>query len=380
MAPSQLMQYLARHLGEMVEEVKHLVEMETPSGDEEGLAAAAAAVARRWQDLGAHVQRHAVPGVGVHLEVRIDGREKASPPGLVLGHLDTVYPRGTLKAHPFRTEGDVAFGPGAYDMKAGLVMMAWAVQALTALGSAPRRPLVLLVTADEEVGSASSRPLIERFARDAAHALVLEPAAPGGAVKTARKGVAQYRLAVTGKAAHAGNDFWRGVSANVALAEAVLAAHALSDPAAGTTVNVGVMAGGTRPNVVPEQAWADVDVRFFTRAEAERVDRALRSLSASNGARVEVTGGINRWPLERTEAVARLYEQARALAAELGLDLAEAAVGGASDGNITAELGLPTLDGLGPEGDGAHSASTEHVNLASLPVRTALLARILETF
>ena len=376
----RLVEYLTGHVDEMVEEIRRLVEMETPSGDEEGLAAAAEAVAERWQSLGAEVRRHAAPGVGVHLEVRIAGRDEASSPGLVLGHLDTVYPRGTLKAHPFRIESGRAFGPGAYDMKAGLVMMAWAVQALAAVGSAPRRPLVLLVNADEEVGSASSRPLIEHFARAAAYALVLEPAGPGGAVKTARKGVAQYRLAVTGKAAHAGNDFWRGISANVALAEAILAAHALSDPATGTTVNVGVMGGGTRPNVVAEQAWADVDVRFFTRAEAERVERALQSLVARNGARLEVSGGVNRWPLERTEAVARLYEQARALAAELGLELGEVAVGGASDGNITAELGLPTLDGLGAEGDGAHSARDEHVVVASLPLRTALLARILETF
>ncbi|MEW6048454.1 MAG: M20/M25/M40 family metallo-hydrolase, partial [Bacillota bacterium] len=260
---------------------------------------------------------------------------------------------------------------------AGLVMMAWAVQALRAVGSAPNRPVVFLVTADEEVGSASARPIIEACAKGAAYALVLEPAGPGGAVKTARKGVAQYRLIVTGRSAHAGNDFWRGINANVALAEVLLAVHALSDRESGTTVNVGVMGGGTRPNVVAERAWADVDVRFATRSEAERIDRAMRSLQAGGGARLEVSGGVNRWPLER-QASAALYEQARGLAAELGLELGEAQVGGGSDGNITAELGVPTLDGLGPDGDGAHSAS-EYVYVPSLPLRTAFLARLLET-
>ncbi len=373
-----LTEYLDAHRTQMIAELEELVRLETPSGDEAALSRAADVVARRWEGLGAHVRRHLVPGVGVHLEVTLGQGTSDDGAALVLGHLDTVYPVGTLQACPFRTDASRAYGPGAYDMKAGLVMMAWAVQALDAVGARPRRRVRLLVTADEEVGSGSSRALIERAARGAALALVLEPAAPGGAVKTARKGVARYRLTVTGKSAHAGNDVGRGVSAIVALAQLVLAAHGLSRPSDGTTVNVGVVGGGTRPNVVPERAWADVDVRFVTRAEAERVDRAMRALAVSNGARVEVTGGVDRWPLERTEAVAELYRQAREAAAELGIELAEASVGGASDGNITAELGLPTLDGLGPVGDGAHSAATEYVDLSELPRRTALLACLLE--
>ena len=373
-----LTEYLEAHRPQMIAELEELVRLETPSGDEAALSRAAEVVARRWEGLGAHVRRHRVPGVGVHLEVTLGQGPSDDGAALVLGHLDTVYPIGTLQAWPFRIDGSRAYGPGAYDMKAGLVMMAWAVQALCAMGSAPRRAVRLLVTADEEVGSGSSRALIERAARGAALALVLEPAAPGGAVKTARKGVARYRIEVTGKSAHAGNDVGRGVSAIVALAQLVLAAHGLSRPSDGTTVNVGVVGGGTRPNVVPERAWADVDVRFVTRAEAERVDREMRALAASDGARVEVTGGVDRWPLERTGAVAELYRQAREAAAELGIELAEASVGGASDGNITAELGLPTLDGLGPVGDGAHSAATEYVDLSELPRRTALLACLLE--
>ena len=378
MTPAQaLLAYLTAHLGEMTAELEALVRLETPSGDQARLARAAELVARRWEGLGGRVIRHPAPGAGVHLEVRLEGRVRRRPV-LVLGHLDTVYPAGTVQACPFRVEGARAWGPGAYDMKAGLVMAAWAVQALQAAGSGPGRPVLLLVTADEEVGSASSRPLIRQAAQEAELALVLEPAAPGGAVKTARKGVARYRLEVTGRAAHAGNDHGRGISANVALAEAVLAAHALADPAAGTTVNVGVMGGGTRANVVPERAWAELDVRFATRQEAERVDRGLRALTASNGARLEVDGGVDRWPLERTEAVAALYLQAREVARELGMELPEAAVGGASDGNLTAEMGLPTLDGLGPEGDGAHAAAAEYVDLGRLPLRTALVACLLE--
>ncbi|MBE3597516.1 MAG: M20 family metallopeptidase [Limnochordaceae bacterium] len=366
----------------MVEEMRRLVEVETPSGDEQGIATAAALLAGRWRRLGCRVDQYPAPGVGVHLAVHIPGRGEDGGQGngryvLVLGHVDTVHPRGTLAATPFRVQGDRAWGPGTYDMKGALVMMAWAVQALRAVGSGPRHPVTLLLTADEEVGSHTSRPLIDRFAGGATCALVLEPAAPGGAVKTARKGVAQYRLSVTGRSAHAGNDFSRGINANVALARLVLAAASLSDPERGTTVNVGVIGGGTRPNVVAERAWADIDVRFTTRAEAERIDRALRALTADGGTVLEVSGGVNRWPLERT-ASAGLYEHARSLAASLGLQLPEAQVGGASDGNLTAELGLPTLDGLGPEGDGAHS-SQEHVYLPSLPVRTALLALILET-
>ena len=377
-SPSMLLDYLVRRRAEMVEELRRLVELETPSGDEAALQEAAEVVKQRWRSLGAEVTAHLAPGAGPHLEIRLPGPAELRP-ALVLGHLDTVYPRGTLQRQPFRLEGDRAYGPGTYDMKAGLVMMAWAVEALGACGLATRRPLTFLVTADEEVGSRTSRPLIERWAPSCQFALVLEPAAPGGAAKTARKGVAQYRLSVTGQSAHAGNDYWRGISATVALAQAILQLVALSDRTTGTTVNVGVIGGGTRANVVPEQAWAEVDVRFFTRAELDRVERALRELRLSNGARFEVTGGVNRWPLERTEAVVRLYEQARELAAQLGFKLGEVAVGGGSDGNITAELGLPTLDGMGADGEGAHSAG-EYVDLSSLPLRTALLARILQTF
>lgn len=377
-SPAALVAYLTSHLDDMVEELRRLVEVETPSGDAEGIRAVQSVLAERWRGLGCRIEEHEAAGWGLHLAVHVPGRCAAESPALVLGHVDTVYPRGTLGAMPFRVERDRAWGPGALDMKGALVMMAWAVQGLQAAGSsAPRRPVTLLLTADEEVGSGTSRSLIERFGRGAAHALVLEPAGAGGAVKTARKGVAQYRIAVTGRSAHAGNDFARGVNAIEALARLIPLAAALTDLARGTTVNVGVVAGGTRPNVVPEHAWADVDVRFVTRAEAQRVDGALRALDAGGGATLDVSGGVNRWPLERA-ASAQLYEQARALATSLGLELPEAHVGGASDGNITAELGLPTLDGLGPEGEGAHSPG-EHVHLPSLPLRTTLLALLLDT-
>ncbi|BDG59526.1 M20 family metallopeptidase [Caldinitratiruptor microaerophilus] len=384
MDPVRLLRHLEQRTEAMLADLRVLVEHESPTGDEGALTALAGILAARWSALGAGVRRHPVPGVGPHLEIRWPGAPPAGPgdtpprPALLLCHMDTVHPVGTLARNPFRVEQGRAYGPGSYDMKAGIVMALHAARSLQELGLAPARPVVLLVTTDEEVGSLTSRALIEARAREAAYALVLEPAAPGGAVKTARKGVARYDLTVQGKAAHAGNDFERGVSANVELARLILALHALSDLERGTTVNIGVVQGGTRANVVPEFARAEVDVRFFHLDEATRVDRAVRSLTTGPGASLRVEGGINRPPLERTAAVAEMYEHARALAAQMDYPLPEAAVGGASDGNFTAGTGLPTLDGLGAAGDGAHT-TWEYVEVSSLAPRTALLAALLAT-
>lgn len=390
MDPVPLLRHLEQRTEAMLADLRVLVEHESPTGDEGALTALAGTIAAWWTALGAEVRRHPVPGVGTHLEIRWPAAPSASgpasgpPPGpvprpaLLLCHMDTVHPVGTLARNPFRVEQGWAYGPGSYDMKAGVVMALHAARALQELGSGPARPVVLLVTADEEVGSRTSRTLIEARARGAAYALVLEPAAPGGAVKTARKGAARYDLTVQGKAAHAGNDFERGVSANVELARLVLALHALTDVARGTTVNIGVIHGGTRANVVPEFARAEVDVRFFHLEEATRVDRAIRSLTTGPGASLRVEGGIDRPPLERTAAVAELYERARSLAARMDYPLPEAAAGGFSDGNLTAALGLPTLDGLGAAGDGGHT-TWEYVEVSSLAPRTALLAALLAT-
>lgn len=359
----------------MLEDLRVLVEHESPTGDAGRLDALAETVARRWADLGAEVRRHRRDGVGTHLQVRWPPDATARP-ALLLGHIDTVHAVGTLARNPFRVEAGRAHGPGSQDMKAGVVLALHAVRALAELGVAPARPLVVLLTADEEAGSRDSRPLIEEVAAGCAHALVLEAAGPGGSLKTARKGVANYTLTVTGRAAHAGQDFARGVNANVELARLVGAAHELSRPPAGTTVNVGVVAGGTRPNVVAESARAELDVRFWDDAEAERVERAVRALQTGAGASLDVDGGVNRPAYRRTPAVGTLVRAARRVAASLGDDLHETSVGGGSDGNLTAALGLPTLDGLGAVGAGLHTAD-EYVEVAALPGRAALLAGLL---
>jgi len=358
-----------------------LVETESPSDSPSHVDAAGDLFARRAEEAGAAVTRVRCGDAGRAVRAHFPGAEPSAEPVLLIGHLDTVWPLGTVGARPFRVEGDVASGPGVFDMKAGLVQGLFALMALAAAGRAPRRSVVFLATPDEELGSRQSRAVVEAEARGAAAALVLEPAAgPRGALKTARKGVGWYRVTVTGRAAHAGLDPGKGVSALDELARVVLACHALADPACGTTVNVGVASGGTRANVVAAEAVCEVDVRVSGREEAGRVDAAIRALRpAHREARLAVEGGLNRPPMERTDATAGLLAVAREAAAALGLpDPGETAVGGGSDGNFTSALGVPTLDGLGAVGDGAHAAH-EHVRLDRMVERAALLARLVES-
>ncbi len=358
--------------------LQRYVSHETPSGDSARTSALARVLAAELRDLGAGVTEHEAPGWGTNVEAQLEGAEAGLDPLFLLGHMDTVFPVGTLAERPFRVEGGRVTGPGVYDMKGGLAVLLQTLAELRGAGGRPRRPLRILLTCDEEVGSGTSRPLIEALARGAAAALVLEPSLPGGAAKTARKGVANYTLRALGRAAHVGADPREGISAVTELAHQVLAAQALAAPERGTTVSAGVIGGGTASNVVPAEAWAEVDVRFATGDEATRIDTALRALApVVPGARLEVTGGVNRPPLERTPAGVALYRTARALAAEIGFDLAEGSTGGASDGNFTAALGVPTLDGLGPQGGGAHAVH-EHVLVEDLPRRVALLRRLLE--
>ena len=368
----------AAELARALERLRRYVEHETPTGDAERNTALAAELARDLSAAGAVVEQIDAPDVGSHVLARVAGREPAERPLLLLGHMDTVYPVGTLASRPFTVRGDRGEGPGIYDMKAGLVVMVEALSRLRATGSAPRRPVTVLITCDEEAGSGTSRGLIEREARGAGAVLVLEPPLPDGAAKTARKGVAIYHLTTTGRPAHAGIEPERGVSAIVEMAHQILRIMALADPARGTTINVGVVQGGTASNVIPERAQAEIDVRFSTAAELKRVDAGLRALTpVLDGAGVEITGGENRPPLERTDGVAELYARVRAIAAELGFDLGEGSTGGGSDGCYTAALGVPTLDGLGVRGGGAH-ATDEHIVVSDLPRRIALLVRLLE--
>ncbi len=313
---------------------------------------------------------------GDHLLARFPG-PAGRRPALVLGHYDTVWPMGTLKRLPFRVDGDRAFGPGIYDMKAGLAILLYVLEKVVSLTTIPR-PIWALITSDEEIGSPTSRRLIEEAARQCAYVLVLEPPLADGGLKTARKGVGRFQIAIEGKAAHAGVAPEHGRSAIVELAHQILRIQDLQDPAAGTTLNVGVIRGGTTPNVVPATASAEIDARVASQAEADRITRAIHSLIPVTPGidMILVSGGFNRPPMERSPAIAALFEQARRIGRELGLELSEGSTGGGSDGNFTAALGVPTLDGLGVRGGGAH-ADDEHILIDSLPERAALLAALL---
>lgn len=364
----------------LVDELRRLVEHESPTGDVARLDALADVLVAQWEDVGATAVRHTVDDVGSHLELRWPG-----PPGtpsdvapvLLVGHYDTVHDVGTLERNPWRVDEDGrVWGPGTQDMKSGLVIARHALAQLMATGAPVARPVVALLTADEEVGSLSSRALIEGHARASACALVFEASTASGALKTQRKGVGLWTLTVHGRAAHAGQRFFDGCNANVALAAVLPEVAGLSDRAKGTTVNVGVLRGGTRANVVAARADALLDVRFIEPDESDRVADALAALDVAAPARLEVTGGVNRPAMRRTAETVQLYERARACARELGFDLEEAVAGGASDGNFTAAVGTPTLDGLGGVGDGLHT-DEEYVYVASLPQRASLLAGIL---
>ena len=360
-----------------------LVEAESPSGDGEGSRAVVDLLAVEAGGLGldASVERLAAPdGYGEHLRIRV-GAENADDGKriLILGHTDTVHPRGTLAERPWREAGGRIYGPGVFDMKAGCALALEALRARGQLAAGGARPVVLLLTCDEEAGSMSGRALVEEEARRAEYVLVLEPPAPGGRVKTARKGTGYFRLAVEGVAAHAGLEPEKGASAVLEIARQIERLHALNDAARGTTVNVGVVCGGTRSNVVAAEARAEVDVRFGTLEEARRIEEAIRALRPFDPrTSLKFEGGVNRPPLERTPAVARLYEHARRQASLLGFELGEASVGGASDGNFAAACGAPVLDGLGVEGDGAH-ADHEHIVADNVVSRGALLASLLAT-
>ncbi|HEY6151372.1 MAG TPA: M20 family metallopeptidase [Gaiellaceae bacterium] len=308
---------------------------------------------------------------GGHLRAELSGQGR---PILLSAHCDTVWPAGTLAEMPFRVEGATAYGPGAYDMKAGLVVMLEAIR----LAGDDRRALRVFLTGDEEIGSRTARPLLEQAADGVAAAFVVEPPGKTGNLKTSRKGLGRFTLTVTGRASHAGTARADGVSAIEELAHQILALHALTDDDAGTSVNVGVVSGGTSENVVPAQAEARIDVRVATMADRDRLEQTLAGLRPVHPeATLELGGGWTRPPLERSEGAAKLFERARDYGRELGLELEEESSGGGSDGNLIGALGVPVLDGLGAEGAGAHSLD-EHVELDSIPVRAELLSRLLQ--
>jgi glutamate carboxypeptidase len=357
---------------EMAALVAELAAIESPTDDLAALATMAARLHALFDPLG-EVERFPQQTAGEHFLVRIAGQIDERP-ALALCHYDTVWPLGSLATYPVITDAGMMRGPGVFDMKGGIVCLLYALQALE---GRPRRPLWILFTSDEETGSHSSRALIERLARDCAHVLVYESPLPGGTLKTARKGVGRYTVAIDGRAAHAGVEPEKGISAVLEAAHQTIAIHALNAPERGTTLNAGVLHGGTRSNVVAAHAEIEVDVRVSRADEAARVEAALRGLlPVLPGATIGVGGGLNRPPMERIAPTAALFERAQAVAASMGVELREGATGGGSDGNFTSALGIGTLDGLGPEGQGAHAAD-EALLIESLPRRAALSAGLL---
>jgi glutamate carboxypeptidase len=375
-----LHRWLAQQRADLVADLVAYAEHETPSDDLDLLATGLAYV-EGWlgERLGAPARRahHGSDERGDVLVLDHDG--VGERPLTVLAHYDTVWSAGTLAQRPVQVDGDVIRGPGVFDMKAGLVQAVWAVRALRAAGL-PHPPLRLVLTGDEEIGSPFSRPHIEAACADAAAVLVFEASADGGAVKTARKGVGLFDVHADGIESHAGLDPTAGASAIDEIARAVRTLHDATDTAEGTTVNVGVLRGGTRPNVVAGAAEARIDVRVASRAAQDRVDALLAGLHPHDPrAAIRVEGRWNRPVMERSAPIAAVYALARAAAAPLGVDLPETAVGGASDGNFAAALGLPVLDGLGAVGGGAH-ARHEHVSIEGMVERAAVAAGVVAAF
>ena len=361
----------------LLNQIRKLVLAESPSDNKAAVDACVALAAAHARALGGHVKIHRQRAFGNVLEARFGPRTRtgAAKPVLLLGHLDTVWPLGTLKSMPFRVAEGRLFGPGALDMKAGVAMAFTAIELLTQ-AALFNREIILLLNSDEEIGSPVSRPITERLAAECAAVYVLEPA-QGLAYKTARKGTGNWRIDVQGIPSHAGVDFEKGASAIRELAHLVESVSGWTDLKRGLTVSVGLAGGGSKTNVIPAEAWAEVDVRIARKADGARIDRKFVTLKPRDKrCSLTITGGINRPPMERTRGTVKLYRQAWSLAAELGFKLDEAATGGASDGNFTSALGIPTLDGMGAVGEGAH-ARNESIVLEHLAPRIALLAGLL---
>ena len=373
---SNLCDLCAQALPDTVALLKQLAAIESPSNDKATLDACVAFVAEQLRALGADVTIVPQTTAGDQITALWPGVDPSTQ-FLTLCHLDTVWPIGTLAKMPLREADGKLYGPGVYDMKAGTAILLTALQVLREAGWPPKHPVRMLFTSDEEVGSVTSRDLIEGEARRSLLTIVLEPALASGQIKTFRKGVGDFTVVAHGRAAHAGGDHQKGINAIEELAYHIPDLQKLTDYATGTTINVGVIKGGSAGNVVPERAEMEVDFRIAQMAEIDRVVTAIQGLQpVLDGARLEISGGLNRPPMEHNATMIRTFEQARQLAASIDLILEEGSTGGGSDGNFTAGLGTPTLDGMGAVGDGAH-ATHEHVVIASLAERAALLATIL---
>lgn len=370
-----ILEYYELRKGEIISLIREIVDIESPSRDGDGSrmvadwiedqvrgTGAEHSIDRKLVDDGSHLVIRAFPDIGTVT--------------VLLGHTDTVHPRGSIKRNPTRTDGDRMYGCGIFDMKANIVLMIEALRFFARNGQKPGRPITLVLCCDEEIGSYSGRSIVEQEASKAAECLVLEPSSEGR-VKTGRKGTGMFRLKAHGVPAHAGLDPEKGANAIAELARQVDRIHAVERPATGTTVNVTTFNGGTTLNVIPEYAECEIDVRFSNPSEAERVKEALHTLKPVDPrVSLELTGAVNRMPLERNEAVIGLYERARSLAAGFDYELGETQVGGGSDGNFVAAMGVPVLDGLGITGDGAHTLD-EHISVSDIAKRATLITQIL---
>ncbi len=378
--PKKLLRFLKPRLPQMLATLRRFVTAESPSLEKAAADRCCGVIAEEWNEHGARVERIAQKHRGDLLRItQAPAKSRCSGQLLVLGHYDTVYSTGTLAKMPFRVEGGKAYGPGTFDMKAGIVQALFALQALQHAKMPLRRRLVFLWTSDEEIGSESSRRFFEAEARRSDAVFVLEPSfGPRGLLKTARKGVGEAELIVHGRASHAGLAPQEGINAIHELARQIARIEGWNNLRRSVTINAGVIEGGTRMNVIPERARVVLDLRALRVSDMRSLERRLHALRPFNrGASLETTGGFDRPPLERKMSAA-LFARAKALAKQMNLSLGECTVGGGSDGNFTAALGIPTLDGLGAVGDGAHS-SHEHVFINTMPARAALLAALLAT-
>jgi len=377
--PLRLLRALEPRLPEMLRLLRRFVTTESPSLEKAAADRCSKVIAKEWREQGVRVERIPQKHRGDHLRVTYTSKSGAAGQLLVLGHYDTVYSTGTLKERPFRISGGKAYGPGVFDMKAGIVQALFALETLRRSNVSTKKQIVFLWTSDEEIGSESSRPLIETEARRSEAVFVLEPSfGPRGLVKTARKGIGQAELMVRGRSSHAGLAPEEGINAVHELAAQLTRIEKWNDGRRGVSINADIVEGGTRSNVIAERARAVLDLRALRSSDMRRIERRLHALRpVHRGASLKVTGGFDRPPLERKRCRA-LFAHAESLAKQMHLSLGECTAGGGSDGNFTGALAIPTLDGLGAVGDGAHS-DHEYVLIHTMPARAALLAALLAT-
>jgi glutamate carboxypeptidase len=376
-APLDLLGYFSTHGDEHLALLRSLVEMESCSLDKSGIDRLADFLAREFESNGATAEILPLTGSGNALKAVWQGKGSGKPI-LLLGHLDTVWPAGTIAQRPFAVKDGKAYGPGIYDMKSGILLCLLLCRGMRDRVLQPDRDVIFFFMPDEESGSVVGLPMLEAIAKASRAVLCLEPPLPGGKAKTFRKGVGTFRLRIAGIASHAGVEPEKGASAILEMSRQIIKLQKMSSEERGITVSVGTVKGGSAVNVVPSFAEAEIDFRFATLEAGRRLAKRIRSLRPQDErCSFEIEGGINRPPLERTGAVAGLFQRARALAAAIGMELGEGGTGGGSDGSFTAALGIPTLDGLGVDGDGAHAVH-EHIIVADLPRRAALLGMLVQ--